>query len=521
MDITEPTAKRKRSGKAREEAKARAIAKAEEAAKEAERAERAGEDEKASDAGEDGEGEDKDEKEEEDPSKRIPDIELIRKRIPQALKSLHPILKRSKASETQRIIKKIKFLRTKSQEGQTAELADLEGQLEALKKLDLHATIPPLLHLKLRKHPSLRPLLPLPETLFPEPFPSTQTDASTPEGKAQNRILSAKGTGELVNGVVAWCIGLEGGKLKTQASKTKAKVAEKKPAATESRRSELKPKPITPKEMAADAEDVDDLAAQDAAADAAGWESGSINSDGAEDENRYPLMSDAESSDSDAVSFSEPPAKRTRTLASSISPPPKASKKGPAGSSSLFLPTLASGFTMGSYDSDPDEDERRDKKSGKGGLIQSVRKNRRGQAERRKIWEQKYGKGANHVKKAEAEAARAERDAKFLASQMGGSAAKPKWGDKTRRGGEKPSPVGGANVRDSGWQRGPARAGAAAVPAAAAAPEQVKPAPKPATTVTGTEHPSWIAAKLRKEREMAGLGRPGAGAAKPKKIVFD
>lgn len=155
MDATEPTAKRKRSGKAREEAKARAIAKAEEAARETERAEQAGEDENGSHAGEDGEGEDEEvdrEEEEEDPSKRIPDIEVIRKRIvsdssprllcclilirsrqPQALKSLHPILKRSKTSETQRIIKKIKFLRTKAQQGPTPELADLEGQLEALK----------------------------------------------------------------------------------------------------------------------------------------------------------------------------------------------------------------------------------------------------------------------------------------------------------------------------------------------------------------------------------------------------
>lgn len=103
---------------------------------------------------------------------------------------------------------------------------------------------------------------------------------------------------------------------------------------------------------------------------------------------------------------------------------------------------------------------------------------------------------------------------------MGGATAgKSKWGDKTRRGGEKPSAAGGAHVRDSGWQRGPARASAAAVPAAA--PEKAKPVPKPATTVTGKVHPSWIAAKLRKEREMAGLGGAGAGATKPKKIVFD
>lgn len=120
-----------------------------------------------------------------------------------------------------------------------------------------------------------------------------------------------------------------------------------------------------------------------------------------------------------------------------------------------------------------------------------------------RIWEQKYGKGANHVKKQQVETERTEQDAKFLTSQMGGAAAKPKWG---QRGTDKPS--GGA-VRDAGWQR------AAPKPTAAAPAAAAKPPPKPATTVTGTEHPSWIAAKLRKEREMA------APAAKPKKIVFD
>jgi hypothetical protein len=258
--------------------------------------------------------------------------------------------------------------------------------------------IPPLLQLKLRKHPSLRPILPLPDDLFPDSLDQTTSiDAATIEGKAQNRILSAKGTGELVTGVVAWCIGLDGGKLKTQATKAKvgkgaekAGKAEKGSTQTESRRTDPKPKP----DSKPTTDEVDDLAAQDAAADAAGWESGSVGSDGDGDQDRYPLMSsdddDSADEDSDAMSTSAPPAKRARTLASSISPPPKpkgtakSSSKAAAGSSSLFLPTLASGFTMGSYDSDPDEDDRRDKKAGKGGLIQSVRKNRRGQAERRK-----------------------------------------------------------------------------------------------------------------------------------------
>lgn len=77
MDAIETTSKRKRSGKAREEAKARAIAKAEEAAKEAEHVEQAGDEAQGSDAGDGGDGEEA----EEDPSKRIPDVEVIRKRV--------------------------------------------------------------------------------------------------------------------------------------------------------------------------------------------------------------------------------------------------------------------------------------------------------------------------------------------------------------------------------------------------------------------------------------------------------
>lgn len=203
-------------------------------------------------------------------------------------------------------------------------------------------------------------------------------DATTPEGKARNRVLSGKGTGEQVNAVVKWCIGLEGGKLGTRrVGRGKVPATTATTTAT-SRRSE-KPNTTASKQHVTAVDDAhEDLAAQDAAADAAGWESGSVNSDD-DEEDRYPLMSESEDEDEADGTDAERPTKRTRLA---ISSPPPAKK--PAGGSSLFLPTLASGFTMGGYDSDPDEDDRRDKKSGKGGLIQSVRKNRRGQAERRK-----------------------------------------------------------------------------------------------------------------------------------------
>ncbi|KAJ9111615.1 hypothetical protein QFC22_006488 [Naganishia vaughanmartiniae] len=427
------------------------------------------------------------------------------------------------------------FLRKKAQgaaaaadsvDGENIELKDLEMQLEALKRLDLHALLAPLLLMKLRKHPFLRTVLPLPTDLLaglsstpatqPASSPSTSATTSTPtttdaadlfasstlEGKVRNRLLSSKGVGEQVNGVVGWCVGVEGGKLKAGVKRARpttppdvmSKAAGKQHSVTnasgKSARKERKEVVLG---------DDDDLAAQNAAADAAGWESGSVDDFSGDDSDND---EDDDMDDSDVVREEDYGSSSPGPLAAA--PGKKPTQKN-TGSGSLFLPTLASGFTMGDYDSDPDEDERRDKKSGKGGLIQSVRKNRRGQAERRKIWEKKYGKGANHVKKQEEEGVRVTKDAQMLASQMGGAAAKPKWGQK--------GPVkADGGMRDSGWtaKRPPTTTGALYVASAPA-----KDPPKPATTATGTEHPSWAAARARKEKmEMV-------AAVKPKKIVFD
>lgn len=91
------------------------------------------------------------------------------------------------------------------------------------------------------------------------------------------------------------------------------------------------------------------------------------------------------------------------------------------------------------------------------------------------IWEKKYGKGAKHVVKAREEA------------------------EKKVRG-----PQG--QKRDQGW--GGQRSDAAPAPA-------TKPAPRRAEAQQASLHPSWEAAKLRKQRAVA------KDAPKPTKIVFD
>ncbi|KAJ9092192.1 hypothetical protein QFC21_006938 [Naganishia friedmannii] len=544
--------KSKRSGKSREEAKARAIAAAAEAAAASavvEEHEETGQQgvkrkrEDGDDELEEGGGEQ--EEEEEKDTTPQPDLEIVRKRIPQALKSLLPILKKARSGETQRVIKKVKFLRSKQggdggggDSAGEAELKELETQLEALKKLDLHTLLAPLLLMKLRKHPFIRTLLPLPTDLLlastPSTAPETSTSAtserpagtatetdlfasSTPEGKVRNRLVSAKGVGEQVNGVVGWCVGVEGGKLKAGVKRAKptpqedARKGGKHSVPSASKSADGSGKFGRKERMEFVLGEEDDLAAQNAAADAAGWESGSVDDVSGEEDGD---LSDDDMDDSDADSDVVRQDDYTSASSGPSAPSGKKSKETKNnGSASLFLPTLASGFTMGDYDSDPDEDDRRDKKSGKGGLIQSVRKNRRGQAERRKIWEKKYGKGANHVKKQEEEGVRVTKDAQMLASQMGGAAAKPKWGQKG-------APVkSDGGMRDAGWAARHAQpATGGRVPYVAVAPAAVVKKdvpPKPATTATGTEHPSWAAARARKEKmEMV-------AAVKPKKIVFD
>lgn len=58
------------------------------------------------------------------------------------------------------------------------------------------------------------------------------------------------------------------------------------------------------------------------------------------------------------------------------------------------LPQLATGYFSGGSDDEEDVDNDKVVKE-----ATTVRKNRRGQRARQKIWEQKYGSGANHVKK--------------------------------------------------------------------------------------------------------------------------
>lgn len=167
--------------------------------------------------------------------------------------------------------------------------------------------------------------------------------------------------------------------------------------------------------------------AEEAAAEAAGWESGSLGGDDEEDEADSESEAGSEdgnaSDESGAIDWDAPewegipdgdeesisPVESVEPTVNKVANPaatapstkkPELPKKKEEAksqvaasakpvrastatiTSSLFLPSLKTGYTLGDYDSDPDEDDRRDNQR-QGLNPNGERKNRRGQRERR------------------------------------------------------------------------------------------------------------------------------------------
>ncbi|WWC99076.1 hypothetical protein V866_005970 [Kwoniella sp. B9012] len=444
-----------------------------------------------------------------DPENKGVDVEQATKRIPQALKSLHPTFKQAKTFETRRLIKKIRFLRTKPDT--KAEVTDLEGQLKILHDIQLHPLAQSHLLVKLRKHPSFKASF-LPKSILDllTNQETTSTSTSSTAGlvaKVENRLCSAKNVAEAVKGVVSWIVGEEGAKLVHHAKKESKAISVLKGGKKRQDDSddegidgdviEGRQEMVVGSASENEGEESEDegLVQQDCAADEAGWESGSIGgeSDKSDEEEEEDI------SDEDAIPI--PPSKKSKPAPAPPQPKEKPLKaeKIPKGdiTSSMFLPSLAAGFTRGDEgDSDPDDDL---DPNGVIGKNTKERKNRRGQRARQAIWEKKYGKGAKHVVKAKADeeayqAAKAKREA-----------------DKRGR----PEHMKG---RDSGWGARSGQPsisnGSASVPKSTVVPQQHQ---QPPREEKKNLHPSWEAARLRKQK----MGAVPADAPKANKIVFD
>ncbi|KAH7915489.1 Bud-site selection protein [Hygrophoropsis aurantiaca] len=313
--------------------------------------------------------------------------------------------KKAKSFELQKVLKKLKDLRRK--DAAAKEIPEIEAQLELLKHIDHESMANTALTTKIKKDKLLADNMHIVAILSLElaSDPVVAAAPGTSLGKVQSRLLSSKVLASEVSSVI------EGLKRIThpQPEAYDASVDEGEgtilPPSKKTRRAEGKPIKNKPQgdilhgvndnhnvesDSNGDVNDTDGEGGHD------GWESGTVS--GNETISRDDLESnsghsdlddgdDARNSDQSDNDLNDAPVSRKR-LASPESVP---AKKGKSTTQSAFLPSLSVGFTRGDSDSEwSDSDEK---------AVDEVKKNRRGQRARRAIWEKKFGKNANHVKK--------------------------------------------------------------------------------------------------------------------------
>lgn len=234
--------------------------------------------------------------------------------------------------------------------------------------------------------------------LTAEPSIAASSSAATPDAitKAENRLCSSKPVADAMKTLVAFVMGESGASLdvRTKAAKApKGRAAQRRGSddgTDDESDEESEDEEGLPLGRIEGLESDDEVVVEDRAADDAGWESGSLgggsdDEDGDDDgwesgsvsglDGRIAPPSDS-GNESDASDV--PPRKRTKEAAPA--PAPKGRTAKADGKSSMFLPSLASGFApAGEGDSDPDNDYDPD---GIFGSKVAPRKNRRGQRAR-------------------------------------------------------------------------------------------------------------------------------------------
>ncbi|RXK38513.1 hypothetical protein M231_04279 [Tremella mesenterica] len=438
------------------------------------------------------------------------DLERVATRIPTALKHLRPTFKQARTFEVRRLVKKVKFLRTKPDTPST--IKDLEAQLALLTHLTLDPIIQSHLLLKLHKHHSLRQLtLPTSITDLLHSDPSDLGSSSDGlRNKVENRICSSKIVSESVKSTVAWVVGDENARLIS-----KSKSSQQGPVGHTGRnvssvqentsldhpvgemdedeeQMEINPEVIVRDEEETEEEnDIEEDMIDD------GWESGSIS-----------VASEDYSTSKIPVIPSIPKNRKEETQKNSLETNTTQSGKLVEGKlkqstssktketikSSTFLPSLATGFISGDS-SDPDLDSDIDDSGlvGKRGKVE--RKNRRGQRARQAIWEKKYGKGAKHVVRAreEEQAVEAVKIARRQEREQRRNPTTTSWGGAER-----------TTTHNTSISRGREEGNANLTPMGVAVRGEKE----------KSLHPSWEAAKLRRQKEVM-------AAPKATKIVFD
>ncbi|KAL1667025.1 Bud-site selection protein [Schizophyllum commune] len=310
------------------------------------------------------------------PQKQVAVVKIAHK-IHHDVKEIVKAAKKAKTFETQKLIKKLKGLRSANKP--ETEIAECEAQLEALKAraTDYHAVGTTVFHSKIKKDKVLAQHDVVTSALQQELADHllTPAPAGTPAAKVHARLTSHKAlaaeavsAAQALHALVQPPVASENADDEASEEEDADADAAQRPAAASKAKKEKRTA-----EPAADGDDEDGAAdsweSGTVDEDGDGWESGTVNG-GNEAED-----SDADDSDSDADDA--PPAKKAKASATPAA----------AAGSSTFLPSLSVGFVRGSDDSDIEE------------IQDKPKKNRRGQRARRLIWEREYGKNANHKKK--------------------------------------------------------------------------------------------------------------------------
>ncbi len=195
-------------------------------------------------------------------------------------------------------------------------------------------------------------------------------------------------------------------------------------------------------------------------------------------------ITDSDPSEDNSAPEDEPP---LESHPAPLDRPPKSKRPKPATAppkSTTFLPSLS----LGGYWSGSDSDLPSDDDDDSAAKIE-VRKNRMGQQARRALWEKKFGKNANHVKKQAQD-----RD-------HGWDARKGAQGvDETgKRGRGRGGFARGVDARRGGSRGGGRFAKSTGANSDPVVAREAKPKPKPAAE--GSLHPSWEAARKAKEQK--------------------
>ncbi|KAK9448848.1 Bud-site selection protein [Limtongia smithiae] len=355
---------------------------------------------------------------------------LVEQKLFHATRELARSLKRAKPIETQKLIRKLKDAR--KNESSAANIARHELELTLLKHLDAVAVATAFLWKRVRKHPEISA-----SELLPDAPPQIRDDRENDvmetraehENAQQNvvaRLLKQKLVQSVVNdGIAAVLTAIKVANNEKKKKNDKSGLTADVESNTDEENEEQdidepeedeeeegrgeEEEGEEEEEEEEEAQDKDNNAEVDEASDSdlarydslIANESDDTDTDsiiGALDDTiNYNEISDLEPDSLDDDQSDDAP--------DDESPPPKRVASAPFDGKrgkTIILPSLSSGYiSPGSSDSEADFSDAVSNK--KKSAIAKPRKNRRGQRARQKIWEEKYGRNAAHVKKSEQE----------------------------------------------------------------------------------------------------------------------